>query len=324
LKEIPERVTSVEFSIVSGSNEELIVECLRSLYSSLESTRLDWKVIATCNNPASSLGERLKAEFPRIDIIQNNEPRGYASNHNVVLGRSQADYVWVLNDDLVFRPDTVEAVTNFMEQPENARVAIVGPRLDNPDGSLQPSTYSFSSMPQTMLSHSGIREHPVTERIVATLAPVLRRRVGSSRYWKHDRTIEVDMLRGACLAVRMKAVREVGLMSEVALVGGEEVEWHYRFHRAGWKIVFFSGTSVVHYGSQTVDHATQRHLPEYLKGTLHHFQKSRPRITYGLFCGVLLGMFGVRLGAARLRRDDHMAGVASRYLRVTWDALRGS
>jgi GT2 family glycosyltransferase len=120
----------------------------------------------------------------------------------------------------------------------------------------------------------------------------------------------------------MRAVHEVGLMSEVALVGGEEVEWHYRFHRAGWKIVFFADASVIHYGSQTVDHASQRHWPEYLKGTLNHFRTSRPRLTYTLFCAALLGMFGARLGAARLRRDEHMAGVASRYLRVTWDALR--
>jgi N-acetylglucosaminyl-diphospho-decaprenol L-rhamnosyltransferase len=316
------RKPSLEFSIVSGANEDLIVECLRSIYSSLQSAAYVWKVTATCNHPETALARRLKAEFPRIDIVQNSAPRGFASNHNVVLRRSTADYVWILNDDLIFRGDTVRAVTEFMELPANARVAVVSPRLDNTDGSLQPSTYSFSSMPQTLLAHSGIREHRVTESIVAALAPILRPRVGTSRYWKHDRTTYVETFRGACVSVRMEAVREVGPMAEVALVGGEEIEWHYRFRRAGWKIVFFAETSVVHHGGQTVEHATQQHLPEYLKGTLYYFRSSRPRITYRIFCGMLLGLFGVRFGASRIRGDKHGVNVALRYLRVAWDALR--
>ena len=316
------RAPSLEFSIVSGANEDLIVECLKSLYESLRSTRYEWKVTATCNTRESTLPQRLRAEFPGIDVIQNNTPRGFASNHNVVLRNSTADYVWILNDDLIFGADTVTAVTEFMELPANSRVGVVSPRLNNTDGSLQPSTYSFSSMPQTLLAHSGIRENKLTERLVAALAPVLRPRTGSSRYWKHDRTIEVDTFRGACVAVRMEAVRQVGPMAEVALVGAEEIEWHHRFQRSGWKVVFFAGTSVIHHGSQTVDHSSQQHLPEYLKGTLYYFRTSRPRIVYSIFCGLLLGMFGARLGASRIRRDDHGVRIASRYLRVAWDALR--
>lgn len=318
----PMPTPSLEFSIVSGANEDLIVECLRSLYDSLQSAVYDWKVTATCNSPGAGLPRRLREEFPEIDVIQNNSPRGFASNHNVVLRRSAADYVWILNDDLIFGSDTVEVVTEFMEAPENARVAAVSPRLHNTDGSLQPSTYSLSSMPQTLLAHSGIREHRVTERIVAALAPVLRPRPGTSRYWKHDRTMEVETFRGACFAVRMQAVREVGPMAEVALVGGEEVEWHYRLRRAGWKVVFFADTSVVHHGSQTVDHSTQQHSPEYLKGTLYYFRSSKPRISYRIFCGILLGLFGARFGVSRLRGNKNGVTLASEYLRVAWDALR--
>jgi GT2 family glycosyltransferase len=318
------RTPSLEFSIVSGANEDLILECLRSLYSSLQATTYLWKVTATSNNAGTNLPSRLRGEFPGIEVIENSTPRGFATNHNVVLRRSTADYVWVLNDDLIFRPDTVKAVTEFMELPANARVAVVSPRLDNTDGSLQPSTYSFSSMPQTLVAHSGIRGHRITERIIAALAPILRPRAGTSRYWKHDKTMEVETFRGACMAARMEAVREVGPMAEVALVGAEEIEWHYRMRRGGWKVVFFAEASIVHHGSQTVDHATQQHLPEYLKGTLYYFRTSRPRVTYVIFCGILLGLFGARFGASRVRGDKQGLNVASRYLRVAWDALRSS
>ena len=280
----------------------------------------EWHVTATCNNPGSILPAALTARFPGIRVIENKAPRGFAANHNVVLKSSPADYVWLLNDDLVFQADTVQRITEFMDRPANARVAVVSPRLLNTDGSLQPSTYSFPSIPQTLLSHSGLREHPVTDRVVGLLAPVLRPRTGSSRYWGHDRTIEVDTLRGACVAVRMKAVREVGPMVEVALVGAEEIEWHRRFRKGGWKVVFFADASVVHHGSQSVAHGTV-HRPEYLKGILYYFRSESSRISYGLLCASLVSMFAARLGSARLRRDSAAAQVARRCLEVCWDAL---
>jgi GT2 family glycosyltransferase len=314
-------VTSIEFSVVSGSNEDLIIVCIESLYQSVHPTSYRWSVTATCNTPGTDLGRRLEQKFPGIRVIRNLAPRGFAANHNTVLRESTADYVWLLNDDLVFHADTVSRVTEFMEEPGNARVAVVSPRLLNTDGSLQPSTYSFPSMPQTLLAHSGIREHPVIDRLVGALAPILRRRTGSSRYWSHDRTIEVDTLRGACVAVRMKAVREIGPMAEVALVGAEEIEWHRRFKDAGWTVVFLSDATVTHHGSQSVAHSPH-HQPEYLKGTLHYFRASAPRISYWLFSVALLAMFGTRLGIARVRRNAAAAEVARRCVGVTLNGFR--
>jgi GT2 family glycosyltransferase len=315
-------VTSIEFSVVSGSNEDLIIACIGSLYQSMHGADYQWNVTAICNAPGTDLDNRLATRFPGIRIVRNATARGFAANHNTVLRQSKADYVWLLNDDLVFHTDTVSRVTEFMEEPASERVAVVSPRLLNTDGSLQPSTYGFPSMPQTLLAHSGVREHRLVDRMVRAAAPILRPRAGSSRYWDHDRTIEVDTLRGACVAVRMKAVREVGPMAEVALVGAEEIEWHRRFRDAGWKVVFLASASVTHHGSQSVAYDTQ-HSPEYLKGALFYFRAGASRVRYWMFCTSLLSMFGTRLGVARIRRDPTDVAIARRCIRITWDALRG-
>lgn len=311
---------SIEFSVVSGSNEELIVDCLESLFETMRDSPYTWRVTATCNTPGSRLPERLRDEFPDVDVVVNSIVRGFAANHNEVLKRTQADYVWVLNDDLVFLPETVARVTEFLGAAENARVGALSPKLLNTDGSLQPSTYSFPSMPQTLLAHSGLRDHPLVSRMVSAAAPVLRRRLGSSRHWNHDRTLEVDTFRGACVVARMTAVKEIGLMSEVALVGAEEIDWHKRFIQAGWKVVFFADASVIHHGSQTIDHDA-KHRPEYLKGTLQFFRRDSSPVTYGVFCLALLTMFTVQRGIAGLRRDAAGAEVAKKSVRVTLDSF---
>src|SRR4029079_7297798 len=161
----------------------------------------------------------------------------------------------------------------------------------------------FPSMPQMLLAHSGLRELGPVDSLLGRLAPVLRSREGSSRYWAHDKTVEVDTLRGACVAMRMKAVRQVGPMVEVAIVGGEETEWHRRFKEQAWKVVYYSEASVIHYGSQTVRDGSTNHYPEYLKGALYFFRTGRGRATYSLFCAALLGMFGARTAFAWIRRN---------------------
>ena len=313
----------IEFSIVSGSNEQMLLGCIDSLASTMKGTRYTWSLTITSNTPGTGLTARLRAAYPEANIIDNQEPRGFAANHNRVLRVSRARYLWLLNDDLVMLPESVRKITEFLDRPENARVAVVSPRLLNPDGSLQPSTYGFPSMPQILLAHSGLRELRLTDAVVKRLAPVLRSKEGSSRYWAHDQVVDVDTLRGACVAMRMKAVRQVGPMVEIAIVGGEETEWHRRFHEQGWRVVYYPDATVIHYGSQTVRDGSQNHYPEYLKGALYFFRTGKARASYPIFCASLLAMFGARRAFAWIRRDKTSGNVARRYAAVAWDGLRG-
>jgi GT2 family glycosyltransferase len=312
----------IEFSIVSGSSETMLIQCIESLFNTMAASEYRWLATVTCNTPGDGFAETVRTRFPTVTVIENDRRRGFAANHNTVIEASKARYVWLLNDDLIILPDTVDQVTSYLDDPVNHRVAVVSPKLLNPDGTLQPSTYSFPSMPQTLVAHSGLSDHSVTRALLAGVAPLLRRKPGSSRFWAHDRTVEVDTLRGACVAMRMDAVREVGPMVEVALVGAEETEWHRRFKQRGWKVVFLSEASVVHFGSQTVQSGSTSLYPEYLKGALYFFRTSKPRSSYIAFCSALIAMFGVRAAFAWLTRNERTRNAALRYLEVSREGMK--
>ena len=314
----------IEFSIVSGSNPDLLFGCLASLDETMRESNYSWRATVICNAAAPSLADSVRASHPRAQVIEHSVSRGFAENHNLVLRASAARYVWLLNDDLIVLPDTIQRVTEFLDREENASVAVVSPKLLNPDGSLQPSTYGFPTMPQIFLAHSGLRHLAVTEALMKRAAPVLRPSHGSSRFWEHDRTIEVESFRGACVAVRMQAVHAVGVMVEVARVGAEETEWHRRFRNAGWKVVYFADASVIHYGSQTVGDGNTNHYPEYLKGALYFFRSAKSGIGYRVYCSALLGMFGVRAALELLTLDRAGFDIARRYAGVAWEGLLAS
>jgi hypothetical protein len=315
-------MTSLHFSVVSGARPELLFGCLESLYATLPPNLDQVSVTVVCNQPGSDLPARLRGQFPGIDVVENAVRRGFAANHNSVLRRVTADHVWIINDDLVFLPGTIARVTEFLEGAGQERVAAVSPRLLNPDRSLQPSTYSFPSMPQMLIGATGLRQAPLIDRLYRWLAPLVRRGAGSSRFWAHDCTVDTETFRGACVAMRMTAVREVGPMVEVSLVGCEETEWHRRLHRKGWRVVFLADAEVIHYGNQTI--RTERRLVvEELKGTLYFFASDRPKLTFTLFCAGLSAAFGTQWLGRCLAGDIEGRRLAGSCLATAWRSLWG-
>jgi GT2 family glycosyltransferase len=313
---------SLHFSVVSGSNHELLFGCLDSLFASLPPSAGPVTITVTCNQPGSSLPARLLMRYPSLDIIENSVRRGFAANHNAVVRRTTADYLWIINDDLVFLPGAIERVTTFLEAPAQERVAAVSPRLLNPDRSLQPSTYSFPVMPQMFLGVTGLRETWLVNQLYRRLASILRRRPGGSRFWAHDRTVDTDTFRGACVAMRTTAVREVGPMVEVSLVGSEETEWHRRLQRHGWRVVFFAEAEVIHYGNQTIK--TERRLAhEELKGTLYFFATDRAPLTFACFCASLVPAFAIQAAWRWFRKDREGRQLAVACLGTAWRSLWG-
>ncbi|MGQ9787680.1 MAG: glycosyltransferase family 2 protein, partial [Anaerolineae bacterium] len=116
---------------------------------------------------------------------------------------------------------------------------------------------------------------------------------GRSRFWAHDRVLDVDTFRGACMLCRMEAVRQVGLMHTVSLAGGEETEWHYRFRKLGWRVTFYPKAEVVHLGQQTTGKVSSLRN-ERLKSLLYFFRQHGSKREFRIFCGLVWFALGWR------------------------------
>ena len=65
-------------------------------------------------------------------------------------------------------------------------------------------------------------------------------------YWGHNDVREVDAVLGACMLVRRRAIDQVGLMDEKFFMYSEEVDWCYRFKKAGWKVYYVPHAQAIH------------------------------------------------------------------------------
>jgi GT2 family glycosyltransferase len=116
-------------------------------------------------------------------------------------------------------------------------VAVAGPKLRYPDGSVQPSRRRFPTVATLFLESTQL------QRFWPDNA-VLRRYYVADR--ADDLAQEVDWLAGACLCVRRSAIDQVGLFDERFFMYSEELDWCRRFRAAGWRVAYIPQAEVTH------------------------------------------------------------------------------
>ena len=189
------------------------------------------------------------------------ENLGLAAGWNRGIEAVSGRYVLILNSDAWLTEGSLRRLVAFAD--EHADAAIVGPRLLNPDGSLQRSVRGFPTLWRLATEYFFLRK----------LAP--RSRALNAFYaggFDHQEVREAEFLMGACMLVRREAIDAVGPLDEAFFLFSEETDWAYRFREAGWTVLFYPGAECVHVGGAS--HGG-RLFRENVRGHLRFLSKHR-------------------------------------------------
>jgi N-acetylglucosaminyl-diphospho-decaprenol L-rhamnosyltransferase len=176
----------------------------------------------------------VRERYPDVRLVES-ENRGLGAGWNIGLRETTSTYALLLNADAWVVAGALDRLVAFaVTRP---RAAVVGPRLLNPDGTLQRSVRGFPTVWRLATEYLFLRK----------LAP------GSSALnafyaggFDHDETRDVEVVMGACMLLRRAAVEEVGYCDEDYFLFSEETDWCFRFREADWEVVFFPGAECVH------------------------------------------------------------------------------
>jgi len=283
--------------IVNTNSRDLLLDCLRSVY---DTVRTPFEIIVVDNASTDGSVEAVRDQFLSVHLVVNSRNNWFTGATNQATRASNGAFLLCLNPDTICHPDAIDRMVHFLES--HPRVAVVGPRLLNGDGSLQPSCRNFLTNRRLVLQHLlPWRRLPNAWRAHAVL-----------EYWDHDSPRRVDWVIGACILVRRTAVAEVGLKDEGYPIFHEETDWCYRFRQAGWETWFIPDGRVTHFGSQTVSKLWGRGLViEFYKGKHRfirtHYGRGALIIHRALLAALLLTRL-VRAYLARTVRREHPDG----------------
>ena len=247
-------MSDVSAVVVTYNAAPWIERCLDSLRGT------GAEVIVVDNGSTDGTVELVREKFPEARLLEE-ENRGFGAGNNTGMHAASGDFFLLLNADAWVVGDAVERLVGFAESRPEA--AVVGPKLLNPDGTLQRSVRGFPSVWRIATEYLFLRK----------LAP--RSRLLNAFYgagFDHESVREAEFLGGACLLVRRAAFEAVGGFDEDFFMMSEEVDWCYRFRQAGWKVLFYPGAEVVHVLTSSSNPTMFRHL---VRGHLRFLAKHR-------------------------------------------------
>jgi GT2 family glycosyltransferase/glycosyltransferase involved in cell wall biosynthesis len=258
-----ERTDEVSVVIVSFNTRGLLARCLNALDSQDDVTR---QVIVVDNGSIDGSVELVRDTFPHVELIELDENVGFARANNLAFARCRGRHVLLLNSDAFLSQGALSALLACSRRHPSA--GAIGPRLSNPDGTLQRSAWPFPSGARLLLEAFGLHR------------PL--RRVGLLEdfgIWRHDCERAVDFLVGACLLVRWDALSEVGGFDEDFWLYGEEADLQRRMATRGWEVIFTPDAGVTHVGSASSAQSSTR-LRQFYSGQRRFLQKHGGRSSW--------------------------------------------
>ncbi len=228
---------------------------------SLESLRgTGAEVIVVDNASTDGTLEIVRGRFPEARVVEQ-ENRGFGAGNNAGMRAASGRYFLLLNPDAWLTEGALEDLVAFAD--EHPEAAVIGPRLLNPDGSLQRSVRGYPTPWRIATEYFFLRKLAPRSRALNAL-------FGAG--FDHKSVREADYLFGACLFVRRDAVDSVGGFDEKFFLMSEEVDWCYRFRQAGWKVLFFPGAEVFHVVGASLNPAR---FEDVVRGHLQFLRKHR-------------------------------------------------
>lgn len=225
----------VSILIVHYNTPGLLRQTLKGIFRT--NPTVSYEVIVVDNNPACRIRNKVQAEFGSVKVLVSPENIGFGRGMNMAMEAAQGRYLFVFNPDMILMPGALVSLMQFMES--HADVGMVGPKLLNPDGSVQHSCYRF--MEPMIIPY---RRVPLLRQF-----SFAKRAVDDYLMVDEDltRTCNVDYLLGAAMFVRRKTLEQVGGFDPEFFVYFEDQDWCRRFWLAGWRVVYHPDVSLVHY-----------------------------------------------------------------------------
>jgi GT2 family glycosyltransferase len=218
------------------------------------------EAIVVDNASTDGTAKLVREKFPDARVIEQDN-KGFGAGNNAGMRAASGRYFLLLNPDAWLTDGALEKLVAFAD--EHPEAAVVGPRLLNPDGSLQRSVRGYPSPWRIATEYFFLRKlGPRTHALNAFFG----------EQFDHESVREAEYLFGACMLVRREAVDAVGGFDEDFFLMSEEVDWCYRFREAGWKVLFYPGAEVFHVVGASLN---PRQFHAIVRGHLQFLRKHR-------------------------------------------------
>lgn len=244
--------------IVSWNSKGFLLDCLRSLAAQEEFISGSYHIVVVDNASDDGTAEAVYAFDPTITVIRNTTNIGFAAGNNLGISSTDSQYIALINPDVIVSANCVALLCRYLNEHPN--VGLIGPKVFNPDGTIQHSYWAMPTLKDRLRRAFGMRSREFAG-------------VPSRNGACPDRVKPVGVLSGCFWMVRRSALNDVGLLDEDFFMYAEDTDWCKRFWKAQWKVVYVPEATAIHYGGGSSAKVPVRSYIEMHRANLQYWRK---------------------------------------------------
>lgn len=216
---------------INYNTPEMTEKALRALVAN--EPGLSMEIILIDNNSSKKLEIE---KFTGLDIkfINNESNLGFSKAVNQGLKIAQGEYILLLNSDVIINNKAISRMISYLE--DNKQTGIIGPKFIFPDGKLQSSFGCFPNFKNEFLRLTTLYKF-IKNSTIASAAEI------AGIKWP----VQTDWVTGGCMLARKKVTDELGGFDGKYFLGVEDIDFCFQAKKAGWQVVFFPLSEVIHY-----------------------------------------------------------------------------
>ena len=244
--------------IVNYNVRPYLTACLDSVQRALDG--VESEVFVVDNHSDDDSVEVVGRDYAWVHLINNRENLGFSKANNIAIRQAKGEYILLLNPDTVVAEDTLKKAVGFMDQHPEAGGA--GVRMHNADGTLAPES----------------------RRAIPTPFVAARKMLGFTKryymsYLSWDAPAQIEVVSGAFMLLRRKAILEVGLLDEDFFMYGEDIDLSYRLLQGGWQN-WYLPYDIIHYKGQSTSKSDFRYVHVFYQAMLIFFRKHYSHLSF--------------------------------------------
>jgi GT2 family glycosyltransferase len=233
---------NVAVVIVTYNSADVLAGCLASLPAGMRGVALVEVVVADNASTDGTVDIAARTAGMPVRVLRMGRNAGYAAAINAAVdsfSEHELDAVLVLNPDSSARPGSVALLAQALRQPGRG---IAVPRLENPDGSLQPSLRRSPSVLRAWAEAllGGGRASRLGQLGELITDPKHYEQAGTAAW-----------ATGAVMLISAQALHHTGPWDESFLLYGEETEFALRAADHGWSLWYEPAAVFTHDGGES-------------------------------------------------------------------------
>ena len=188
------------------------------------------EVIVVDNASQQDEASIIQNKYPQVKVIRSEHNLGFAGGNNLGIKEAKGKYIFLVNNDTVFKEFNLRPLTERLES--SSKIGVVCPKI----------RFAWGNNPIQFTGYTPLSKITIRNQAIG---------FGEDDHGQYNTAHRTPYAHGAAMLVKREAFEKVGLMPECYFLYYEELDWSMMFTRAGYEIWYEPACTIYHKESQS-------------------------------------------------------------------------